>query len=233
MHQGTVIVSTANTKEANKRKPRKKKKQTLALPVKSPVKVKAPVKKKPPGRKPGDKGRLEAHKGARERQDERALRAFDMRCAGWTIRAIAAELRCSASHTHDMIDSVRKELRSESLDLAAQEREMMLQQIDEAISFVIPHIKGSLTMETIKEGKKGPIVITVEEYEARMKACSALSRLVERKSKMLGADAPLKVEGVSAPAAPPAETLAKGRDVLKRWGVSFAPKGIVGAKVDE
>jgi len=190
-----------------------------------------PVKKSPPGRKPGDKGRLEANKGAREKQEAKARRAFDLRCAGWTIRAIAGDLHCAPSHVHECIERVRGQLRSESLDLAAQEREVMLQQLDLAISHVVPHIVGSIDIATIKEGKSGPVTITVEEYEARMKACSALSRLVERKSKMLGADAPVKVEASAAPAAPPEVTLERARAVLQRW--SFAPRAVKGEVADE
>ncbi len=233
-------MSTENTKEGNaskkphskKRKPKKSAQKPVPKQAKKPAPK--PPKKKPPGRKPGDMRRLQTRPGAREGMASKARKAFDLRCDGWTIRAIAVHLGCSASHVHDCIETVRKELRAESLDLAAQEREMMLQQIDEAISYVIPHIRGSIAIETVKDGAKGPITITVEEYEARMKACGTLSRLVERKARMLGADAPLKVEGLpTAPAAPPEESLAKGRDVLRRWGVSFAPKGIAGATVHE
>ena len=242
-------MSTANTKEGNdpkkaktpakrsgkREKPAPKKKSVPKVkPKAKPDPAKPAVKKKPPGRKPGDMRRLQTRPGAREGMENKARQAFDLRCDGWTIRAIAGHLGCSASHVHDCIEKVRTELRAESLDLAAQEREMMLQQIDEAISYVIPHIRGSIAIETVRDGARGPITITVEEYEARMKACSTLSRLVERKARMLGADAPLKVEGLpAAPAAPPEESLAKGRDVLRRWGVSFAPKAIAGATVNE
>lgn len=209
-YQGALVV--ANTKDANK-----------------PAKNRA--MKKPGGRKPGDKGRLEAHKGAEEKHLLRARRAFDLRCEGRTIRQIAHELKVAPSTVHDDIETFRAKLRAESLDLAVQEREIALQQIDDAISHVIPHIRGDIQIETVKEGKKGPIVITVEAYEARMKGVSALTRLIERKSRMLGMEAAIKVE--QPPATPPEENLAAARDVLSRWGVNFAPSGIVGKSMDE
>ena len=188
---------------------------------------------KPRGRKRGDVRRLEAHKGAVEKHLLRARRAFDMRCDGATIRQIAAALRCAPSTVHDDIEEFRAKLRRENMDLAAQEREISLQQLDLAIASVIPHIRGDVDIETVKEGKRGPITITVETYEARMKGCGALARLIERKARLLGMEAPIKIEGDGVPAAPPEQTLEKGRDVLKRWGVSFAPRGVTGEKVDE
>lgn len=229
----------ANTKAANKPKtvpvrwPGKRAVKKGKKPQKPEKKQALPPvpKRKPPGRKKGDIGR-QAVKGAREGQEVKARRAFDLRCAGWTIRAIAGDLKCSPSYVHDCIEKVRLQLRSESLDLAAQEREVMLQQLDLAISHVVPHIVGRVDILTIKDGKKGPITITVEEWEARMKACSALSRLVERKAKMLGADAPVKVETVAAQAAAPEVTLERARAAMARWNVPFAPRAIQGDSVD-
>lgn len=215
-------------------------KTAMAAPPMAPVNPLRPLRPKPKrkqpgngrGRKPGDKGKLEANKGMREGREIRTRKAFEMRCGGATIAQIALALGVAPSTVHEDIEEIRASLRNESLDLAAQEREVCLQQIDDAISAVIPHIRGDIEIETVKDGKKGPIVITVEAYEARMKAAGALTRLMDRKSKLLGLDAPVKVEPVAPTAQPPEEALANAKAVLRKWGASFAPRGVQGETVD-
>ena len=173
-------------------------------------KLKATAKKKPRqtveekpkpgrGRKPGDKGRLEAHKGAKEKRAARGLRAFQMRVDGKPLRAIAKELRCAVSTVHEDIETVVKELREQSVDLAAHERAVAVQQLDTAISYIMPHIRGSVDIRTVTPTAKGVKVITVEEWEARNKSISSLTKLIDRKSKLLGLDAPLKIEAPEPP----------------------------------
>ncbi len=200
--------------------------------AKKPAKASATSKRKPPGRKPGDKGRLEANKGAAERAAQRAHRAFDLRVLGWTIRRIAEELRCSISTVHEDIETHRLALRAQTMDLAAQEREIALAQIDEAISEVVPHIRGSVKVQSIEQGKNGPIIITVEEYKARMAGVKAFCALQDRKAKLLGLDAPIKIETPTEAPKPPDETLRAAGEVLRKWGVPFAPRGIQGETVD-
>ena len=201
-------------------------------PSKQPAKASTTLKRKPPGRKPGDKGRLEANKGAAERAASRALRAFNLRVQGWTIRRIAEELCCSISTVHEDIEAHRLALRAQTMDLAAQEREVALQQIDEAIAEVVPHIRGEVQIQSIEEGKNGPIVITVETYKARMAGVKAFCALQDRKAKLLGLDAPLKIDDGREPPKPPDETLRAAGEVLRKWGVPFAPRAIQGETVD-
>ena len=54
-----------------------------------------------------------------------------------------------------------------------------------------------LKIQTVKQGQRGRIVISVEEYEALMKAFEVLVKPIDRKVKLLGLDAPAKSEDVS------------------------------------
>lgn len=185
------------------------------------------------GRKKGDVRKKEAHKGAKERREERARKSFEMRCNGRTIREIASVLGVAPSTVHEDLEMIRGQLRAESLDLAEQEREISLQQVDAAISKLMPHITDGelIEIETVKMGKHGPVTITVEEYQARIKAAETLVKLIDRKSKLLGLDAPQKVEQNVRDATPPDQELARAKTLLSRWGFDFAVKGISGGEV--
>jgi hypothetical protein len=104
--------------------------------------------------------------------------------------ALAREFNISLSTVHGYIEEQRALLRCETGDLAAREREQALALLDNAIEKITPHINGEITIAT--ETKHG--LITVEEWQARIQACGALTKLLDRKSKLLGMDAQLKVE---------------------------------------
>jgi hypothetical protein len=63
--------------------------------------------------------------------------------------------------------------------LAAQERDQALQLIDNAIELVVPHINDDVLVQSEEKrgtGKGEPklVIIKVEEWQARMKACQVL-----------------------------------------------------------
>lgn len=188
------------------------------------------------GKRRGDIGRKDANPGADAEKERRARTAFEMRCEGRTMRAIASALGVSVSTVHDDIERVRTHLRSESLELAAQERELMLAQLDEVIEQVMPYIlRSDLVIRTVKEGARGMVEVTVEKYDATMKAAQTLVRLQERKSRLIGCDAPSKVETVDkTPFAvlPADEEIQRGVSTLAKWGVSFAPRDVRGSEVE-
>jgi hypothetical protein len=70
--------------------------------------------------------------------------------------------------------------------------------IDNAIEQVVPHINGQVRIETevhrVIKGKPRTFKMTIEEWQARMKGCQVLVSLLDRKAKLLGMDAPVKVE---------------------------------------
>jgi hypothetical protein len=74
--------------------------------------------------------------------------------------------------------------------------------------------------ELQRENSKGEpklVVITVKEWQARMKGCQVLVQLLDRKAKLLGMDAPIKTE--PPPNVPPEteEQRARVRDAIKQW----------------
>jgi hypothetical protein len=76
------------------------------------------------------------------------------------------------------------------------ERDHALELLNNAIEQVVPHINGDIEVKTvIEDGPKRPqVTITVEEWQARMKDWQVLVSLLDRKAKLLGMDAPVKVE---------------------------------------
>ena len=131
---------------------------------------------------------------------------------------LAQEFNISLSTVHAYIEEQRKLLRAQTIDLAAQERDQALELLDNAIEKVVPHINGQVTIETIIErSEKPPITMTVEEWQARMKGCEVMVKLLDRKAKLLGMDAPVKMEAPPTVAPESEEMRARAREVLKMW----------------
>jgi hypothetical protein len=104
---------------------------------------------------------------------------------------LAREFNISLSTVHDYIDEPRKLLRAQTIDLAAQERDQALELLDNAIEKVVPHINGQVLVQTElqRENSKGEpklVVITVKEWQARMKGCQALVQLLDRRLSSWG-----------------------------------------------
>ena len=59
--------------------------------------------------------------------------------------------------------------------------------------------------------------MTVEEWQARMKGCQVLVQLLDRKAKLLGMDAPVKVEPPPTVVPETEEQRARAREALKVW----------------
>ena len=131
---------------------------------------------------------------------------------------LAQEFNISLSTVHGYIEEQRKLLRAQTIDLAAQERVQALELLDNAIEKVVPHINGDITIETLIERKgRPPLTMTVEEWQARMKGCSVLVQLLDRKSKLLGLDAPVKVEARPVVVPETEEQRARAREALRVW----------------
>ena len=70
----------------------------------------------------------------------------------------------------------------------------------------------------IEGGPKWPrVAITVEEWQTRMKGCTVLVSLLNRNAKLLGMDAPVKVEAPPVVAPETEEQRARAREALKQW----------------
>jgi hypothetical protein len=126
---------------------------------------------------------------------------------------LAREFNISLSTVHDYIEEQRKLLRAQTVDLAARERDQALALLDNAIERVVPHVNGEITIET--HSKLG--LMTIETWQARMKGCQVLVQLLDRKAKLLGMDAPVKVEPPPLVAPESEEMRARARDALRIW----------------
>ena len=127
--------------------------------------------------------------------------------------SLAREFNISLSTVHAYIEEQRALLRCETGDLAAREREQALALLDNAIEKITPHINGEITIAT--ETKHG--LMTVEEWQARIQACGVLTKLLDRKAKLLGMDASVKVEAPSTVPPETEEQRARAREALKTW----------------
>jgi hypothetical protein len=134
---------------------------------------------------------------------------------------LAREFNISLSTVHDYIEEQRKLLRAETIDLAAQERDQALELLDNAIEQVVPHINGQVIIETevhrFIKGRPQTFKMTIEEWQARMKGCQVLVSLLDRKAKLLGMDAAVKVEAPPVVAPETEEQRARAREALKTW----------------
>ena len=122
--------------------------------------------------------------GQVERRLERAAAVWKRRCQGATYSTLVAEFGISKTCVHNYIEEQRAFLRSETSDLAARERAVAVELLDNPIEKIVPHINGSIVIQSEIEGKRGPIVISVEEWQARIQACGALTKLLDRKAKI-------------------------------------------------
>ena len=126
---------------------------------------------------------------------------------------LAREFDISLSTVHGYIEESRALLRQENVDQAARERDQALELLDSAIEKIVPHINGQIEIAT--ETKHG--LITVDEWQARIQACGVLTKLLDRKAKLLGMDAPLEVEPPPTVAPETEEQRARAREALRVW----------------
>jgi hypothetical protein len=109
-----------------------------------------------------------------------------------------------------------------------QQRDQALALIDNAIEKVVPHINGQVIIETevhrVIKGRPQTFKMTIEEWQARMKGCQVLVQLLDRKAKLLGIDAPVKVESPPVVVPESEEQRARARAALKAW-TKFAVAG--------
>ena len=77
---------------------------------------------------------------------ERRERAWELRRAGWSMRAIAKEIGVSAMAVYKMLASSLAEIKAETLELARLDREIQLEQLDTIFNILYPRaLRGELT----------------------------------------------------------------------------------------
>ncbi len=100
---------------------------------------------------------------------ERRKRAWELRRAGWSIRAIAADIGVYPNAVYKMLVSILKEIEGETIELARLEREVQLEQLDTLWNALYP---GGLA--------------------GNLSNIDRLLKILDRRGKLLGTDAPVK-----------------------------------------
>lgn len=168
-----------------------------------------------------------------EMKAERAKAVWERRCHGATYAVLAKEFGVSTTTIFKYIEEARREHREACVDMAAQEREAAIQQLDHAIMKLWPYIDETPRIETIKYKGDKAIIQSVEEYDARLKASQTLAKLLEQKAKLLGLYAPVQTEDTTKRPPQTAEDIARGNEILRRWSMAgVAPRSIMGGEVE-
>ena len=95
--------------------------------------------------------------GQVERRLERAAAVWKRRCQGATYSTLMAEFGISKTCVHNYIEEQRVLLRTETVGLAARERDQALELLDNAIEKLTPHINGEIRIESEIEGRNGKL----------------------------------------------------------------------------
>lgn len=164
-----------------------------------------------PGKKPGPKGN-------RKSSQDRRYQAVLMRRDGMSLQDIGDKLGVTPQMVSGYISQSLKELQSQSLDAISEERTLDLLRIDESLSDVEACIRA-LRVDA-KQGEREASATIARLLDTRCK-------LIDRRAKLLGTDAPAKSEVTGKDGAPLVEevTPQRIRDVMRaRFGGNVCPE---------
>lgn len=115
--------------------------------------------------------------------EDRRSRAWELRLKGKTVRQIATELQVSVGTAHGDIAAVLERTKEENDDRAETHRTISLARLEKALGVV----EQALDAQVFDE-------LGNADNELRLKALDRMLKIEERRSKLLGLDAPTKVE---------------------------------------
>lgn len=115
--------------------------------------------------------RKHADPGKAEAATERRLQALELRKAGATYRAIGARLGVSEAQSYKDVQTELQRIAAESADVAADVRTLELERLDALLLAL---------WAQAKQGNQG--------------AVDRVLRVMERRAKLLGLDAPTKID---------------------------------------
>lgn len=121
--------------------------------------------------------------------EDRRSKAWELRLKGKTVRQIAAALSVSVGTAHHDIAAVLDRTKEENDDRAETHRAISLARLDKALST----IEDALTAQVPAKDPEHPEAASAD-HDLRLKAVAGLLKLEERRAKLLGLDAPTKVE---------------------------------------
>lgn len=114
--------------------------------------------------------------------EDRRWKAWELRVKGKSYRAIGEALGVSGKTAHQDCQAVLVRVIEEANENAAQDRAVALYRLDKALGVV----EAVLDAEVFDESGNA-------DHELRLKALDRLTRIEERRAKLLGLDAPTRV----------------------------------------
>lgn len=120
---------------------------------------------------------------------ERREKAWELRLKGWNYREIGRELGVSHVTAYHDINAVLEQVRKDTAEDAEKWRSVSIARIEAALKVVHDALAAELL-----DPETGMNIPATENHDIRLKALDRLIKLEERKAKLLGLDAPAKVE---------------------------------------
>jgi predicted transcriptional regulator len=164
------------------------------------------------------KGRKPGPKGSRLSTEIRRTEAIKLRVAGWNTYAIAEKLDVTHQTVSEYIETYLDRVKEESKDRISHERELDILRIEESLIDVEACIRA-LRVDA-KQGER-------EASQTIARLLDTRCKLIDRRAKLLGTDAPAKSEVTGKDGSPLVEevTPQRIRDVMRaRFGGNVCPE---------
>lgn len=120
----------------------------------------------------------------------RQQEALDLRIQGLTYSRIGAAMGVSEMRAHQLVAAALKRREESSFEKIDQIRRIELERLDQAVQTVIEILEKGTSIVVTKDGD----VVEVMDSELRLKAIDRLTKISERRSKLVGLDAPASSE---------------------------------------
>ena len=121
--------------------------------------------------------------------EQRRAKAWEMRLDGKSYREIGEALGVAHTTAHAYVMAVLERTKKENNESAEHWRQISVARLEKALNVVKDALKAVLI-----DPETGMPIDDTENHELRLKAIDRLIKLEERKAKLLGMDAPSKVE---------------------------------------
>ena len=149
--------------------------------------MKPPTKRKRP--------RATSQAAAETRAALNRTQAVKMRVEGKTLREIGEALGVSHKTVHEYIKEELARCRRETAGECDQLRELVRARLETVHQRMMAlATRADIIIETEKDGVRGPITITVEDYQSATKAADAVVKINTCIANLYGLNAPVKQE---------------------------------------
>ena len=155
-----------------------------------------PATSKVANRRPKSRRPLET-RAAKNRQE-----AFRLKVQGHTYREIGRQLGVSHTAAEEYVKAeiARSDITEDERRGYRETERARLETI--LVRMMTLATRADIIIETAKEGRRGPVTITVEDYASATKAAETVVKISARLAALYGLDAPSKAELTGADGAP-------------------------------